>query len=265
MLNLKKDYVEFRDYVLKKKYSYAHEKKLLLFGKKLSFYGYFNYKELMNVRSQINNDCYYKTIRAVCTFYEEKYIDDEYVKKELDKIKKIIKKPKSVPDIYTPSLDEVKRSLLELKQHSSSYAEFYFGLALSGVRITELSEVCNNISKYKTVAKNGFYKVVMNTTRNTKSSYFIYLPDWYTLPTKISTDYLRRLLNKNRSIIRPKYLRNFFYSICVELGISTAIADFYQGRTPITVGNKHYLEKEKHADTGYTLLIDYMKQLLEEP
>ncbi len=198
---------------------------------------------------------------AIITFYKEKHYDNDELHRDLDRIKKLIQKPKSTPDIYTPSAQEVVNSVNKLMKINRKYGLFYLGLAFSGVRIVELESTCNNRLQYRGIDNEHYTKILLNKTRNTKTAYYIYLPKDYVLPTAVSLGFFRRLLMKHKDIIRPKYLRNFFYSSCVELSISTAIADFYQGRTPITMGNKHYLEKEHHADRAYKRLLEYFERL----
>ncbi|MBT4604028.1 hypothetical protein HOC01_00165 [archaeon] len=41
----------------------------------------------------------------------------------------------------------------------------------------------------------------------------------------------------------------------LEFRYSFAVADFYQGRSSVSIGNRHYLDKERMADEKYQLLI----------
>ena len=64
-------------------------------------------------------------------------------------------------------------------------------------------------------------------------------------------------------MLRPKYIRKWFYSKCIDLGIPSNIADFYQGRQPLMVGDRHYLNREKLADKYYKdKLMPYFKEFL---
>ena len=106
--------------------------------------------------------------------------------------------------------------------------------------------------KLKVINREGFKKIVLNADRRTKKCYFIYLPLDFELPVDITEGMIRKFLATHKEILRPKYIRNWFYSKCLELGIPSGIIDFYQGRSPVTVGDKHYLDKERMADKLYS-------------
>ena len=211
---------------------------------------FFNYKEVVTAVPDKSKGTFYKTVRNLCNFYEEKYLGDDEILKELTKIRKVVKKPKCRPDIYTPTDTELYEQLSLIKSKNVDVHQFYLGLMYSGVRIREFLYYLAEPSKFRIIKKDRFKKVLLNYTRNTKSCIYIYLPLDYVEP-KVSLKQLESFLGCNKEILRPKYLRNWFYSKCLQLGIPSGVADFYQGRSPVSIGDRHYLDKERMADEKY--------------
>lgn len=256
LFDLDKHLEGFRSSVLKKDYSENHKYKLLRYSTKIRFYThFFTSKELGKVKEHMQKDAYYTAIRSLCNYFSAVHDEDRVVEEELHKIRKHFPKPSCQPDLYTPTDQDVQETLSFLKGDNEVFYRFYVGLMCSGVRIRELAEYVNHQEKYREEKKEDFKKVLINSTRGKKSCYYIYLPASYEAPERVSLTYLSRYLIKNKKVIRPKYLRNWFYSKCIELGIPAPIADFYQGRSAISMGNKHYLEKEKLADKEYVKII----------
>ncbi|MFC1741752.1 integrase [Nanoarchaeota archaeon] len=255
----------FTLWLKQKKFSDVHYYKCLRYaihtGKNTHF---FTYSEILKLKDKLTNDGYFKGIRSLCNFFEEKYPDNTQLLAEIVNIRKAVKKPKCNADIYTPSDDEMLANLKLLKKLKPEFHKFFLGLAFSGVRINELEAYINSPEKFRIVTTGAYKKVILNLRRRTKNCLFIYLPRWYEPPDKISIKYLNRFLQLNKEIIRPKYMRNWFYSKCLDLEIPSGIADFYQGRSPVTVGDRHYLDKEKMADRLYAEKLEpYFKSRYE--
>ena len=242
-------------------FSLAHHAKLRQYAIKLSKSVYnFNVKELLNIKGEFCNEGFFKVVRSLCNYFEETYSEDLELQDMLTRVRKIAKKPSCIPDIYTPTDEEMEKSLNSLKEKDSRLYRLYLGLMCSGVRIIEMLELLNTPENFRIIQKEGFKKVIFNKRRNTKTCLFIYLPDWFDL-TKVylTQGMVNKFLTHNKDIVRAKYTRNWFYSKCLDLGIPSGIADFYQGRSPVTMGDKHYLDKEKMADREYHKLIGIIK------
>jgi intergrase/recombinase len=135
---------------------------------------------------------------------------------------------------------------------------------VSGIRKIEGSYLLTNIDKLKTQEMDGFVKITMNYLRNTKNSYFCYLPttiyEQITNNKQLSVGSLNHEL-KTKHLILVKYCRKWFYTKCIELGVPESIADYYQGRSARGVGNNHYLSRQMLADKNYSKLIEYLRDL----
>jgi len=255
--------VSFIDEIRARNYSTHHEWKIICYAKKLSKYThFFNYKEIYKIKDVLRgSDGYYKAIRSLCAYFEEMFLDNDDVLKDLSRISKLVKKPTSKPDIYCPTDEEIQETLEKLKYLNKNIYHFYIGLIHSGVRIREFAYYLEDPSRFKVIEKKGFKKVLLNYKRGNKYCQYIYLPLEYSEGKYVSPKYLSKFLSKHKDLLRPKYIRNWFYSKCLSSGIPSPVADFYQGRSAVTVGDRHYLDKEKMADEMYLKIcvIDFIK------
>jgi intergrase/recombinase len=51
---------------------------------------------------------------------------------------------------------------------------------------------------------------------------------------------VHRILGKH-DLIRPKYLRKYAFDKMIELDVPESVADFGEGRVPVSVGARHYV------------------------
>ncbi len=54
-----------------------------------------------------------------------------------------------------------------------------------------------------------------------------------------------------RAGLAGKYLRKWNYNFLIMQNVPESVADFIQGRSPVSVGSMHYLAKVKQADFWY--------------
>ncbi len=60
---------------------------------------------------------------------------------------------------------------------------------------------------------------------------------------------------------RCKYLGKFAFDKMIELGVPESVADFIEGRTPKTIGAKHYMILLRQAKQYYTRYAKYVTEL----
>lgn len=222
--------------------------------KKIGVYThYLNGAILKKNAEKFHQDGYYKAIRIFCRFLLDRELMSE---DEVNKIKRYSSKPQSNADIYTPTNSDMIQNMELLKTRNKRMYMFCQALQYSGVRITELLYYINNKDKFKIIQKDGFYKVLLNYKRHTKNSYYIYLPSGIDLPSRLSQKYINKFFQQNKDLIRLKYFRNWFYYNALESGLTPAVIDFIQGRVPISIGSKHYLDKERMADKLYLEVVE---------
>jgi intergrase/recombinase len=65
-------------------------------------------------------------------------------------------------------------------------------------------------------------------------------------------------------VVRCEYLRKFAFDKMIEFGASESVADFIEGRTPKTIGVKHYMILLRQAKQYYSRYAEYIRQLGEK-
>jgi intergrase/recombinase len=166
-------------------------------------------------------------------------------------------------DIKIPSEQQIISSISRLNAIPLRYKALYNLLLDSGLRLTEAVKALNNQSKPTSV--NGFYRATLGYFRASKLAYAAYFTDYtYNLicsnKEPIKECGARRYLNKYK-FVTPKYLRKFAFDKMIELGIPESIADFIQGRTPKSIGAKHYMAIVRQADNFYGKYASYLSRL----
>ena len=211
----------FVEYVTKKKYSNSHTKKLVRNAKKWSNYThFFSYDKLRKLDFIYSlDDGMYKTIRALCHYFEESNHFDTAVVEDIEKIRKILKAPRKRADIYVPTEIEVQETLEILKDKYPSVYNYYLCLLYSGARVNEVDYWWKNKDKLRIIQKDGYFKVEMNYQRGSRNSIYLYLPNSCKDLTLTTYNFVTRIVQSDRRIIRPKYLCKFFYTKCLNLDI----------------------------------------------
>lgn len=70
-----------------------------------------------------------------------------------------------------------------------------------------------------------------------------------------------KYVQKLPSVVRCKYLRKFAFEKMIELVVPESVADFIEGRTPKTIGAKHYMILLRQAKQYYPKYSEYVKRL----
>lgn len=107
--------------------------------------------------------------------------------------------------------------------------------------------------------------------RGNKNTYAAFITEYTkrlldNIKRSISYETAKKIGEKSgaRGIIQLKYLRKFAFDKMVELEIPESVADFIQGRTPIKVCAKHYMNLLKQAVTYYPRYAAYLRGLREK-
>jgi intergrase/recombinase len=257
--------VAWKDGLLTSNLSDGYRKKILAKYTQFLPKHTYTFQEFLNVinvnNDKINKDeTTVKMLRLILNYCEIKEI---FTTEQLLQCRKKLKNHKSGIDNHVPTDQEVQHTLSQLSPNNQLV---YLVYLVSGVRKIEGDYLLTNIDKLKTQEMDGFVKVTMNYLRNTKNSYFCYLP--LEVYSKLSTDY--KLLSissleqeiKRKKLIPIKYCRKWFYTKCIELGIPESIADYYQGRSANSIGSNHYLSRQMLADKNYSKIVSYLKDFI---
>ncbi len=163
-------------------------------------------------------------------------------------------------DNYIPSDDEVINAYKKLDER---YQNIFKLLAFSGSRITELVKMITEYDPSKLIVNDKFAKYQLHYNRGQKKSFYIYLSR-DVLPQLhkyyIHVDTITHQIGKTG--LNPKYLRKWFYNFLIYHNVPEGVADFIEGRSPVSVGNMHYLAKAKQADYWYEQVIKELSEIL---
>jgi len=77
------------------------------------------------------------------------------------------------------------------------------------------------------------------------------------LTDKNASKYVQKL----PGVVCCKYLRKFAFDKMIELGVPESVADFIEGRTPKTIGAKHYMILLRQAKQYYPRYAEYVTHL----
>ena len=200
-----------------------------------------------------------RALSALFKFYELK----GYPVELLNSLRKAIPKDNIGVDLNIPSEQAIIASLNKLSGIPLRYQALYNLLLDSGLRLTEAVKAINAYSE--PVKVNGFYRVTLGYFRASKLAYAAYYTEaTHKLISSVKEPILecgaRRYLSKY-GFVTPKYLRKFAFDKMIELEVPESVADFIEGRTPKSIGAKHYMAIVRQADKFYGRYADYLGKL----
>jgi intergrase/recombinase len=192
----------------------------------------------------------------------------------IEMLKEAIPKREIGVDLKIPSEDEIVRSLQIVEKVDLLRHRVAFNLALdSGLRLTETVSLIGSLKTDAIERADGFYVACAGMFRKSKVAYYAF----FTEPTmrlmlQLSEDEKKCLTDKNAGkyvqklpgVVRCKYLRKFAFDKMIELGVPESVADFIEGRTPKTIGAKHYMILLRQAKQYYPRYAEHVKQLREK-
>jgi intergrase/recombinase len=253
----------FKQWLYNKKFVKDYETGLinklpLLFAKEQKHtYTFSELSDIIKIKlEQINEDKYLnRLVRQILNYLLESEIVSD---NDVSYIKKKLKTKQYNADNYVPTDTEIQKNLSKLTTNNRLVSLVSL---VSGVRKVELNYLIKNLNSLRIQKFDNFVKITMNYLRNTKNSYFCYLPNSiYKKLTKNSKQLSVSSLEneiKRKKLIPIKYCRKWFYTKCIELGIPESIADYYQGRVSNSVGGNHYLSRQLLADQNYKEIVRY--------
>ncbi len=170
---------------------------------------------------------------------------------QLASYRKILKMPKTNPDNYIPETEQILSTYKQIEDER--YKMLFRLLTYSGLRLKETVYLLKNYDCNKLIANSSIAKYPLSLIRGTKHSYYAYMPRHFALtlkPLTLNEDAARQYISSRG--LPVKYIRKWQYNFLISNGVPESIADFIQGRAPITVGSMHYLAKVKQADEWYS-------------
>jgi intergrase/recombinase len=209
-----------------------------------------------------------RAVRSLFNFYEAQGLASEWW---LDLLRKNIPKDEVGIDLWVPSEDEIVTSLrlLGRAEGYQSYFAVYNFVLDSGLRLTEAMRFLEAFTGDGAERFDGFYVAPLGYLRKSKFAYFAFFTE-YTMELLRSTEKImyesakgnvRKRLGKQ--IVCYKYLRKFAFDTMTneELNIPESVADFIQGRTPKSIGARHYMKLKRKAIKFYPRYAEYISSL----
>ncbi|AOL15903.1 integrase [Sulfolobus sp. A20] len=180
-----------------------------------------------------NNDR--KAIRLFAKFLAEEGIITEDFR---DKILSVIKVKRSNPDLYVPTLEEVRKTLMLAKEYSENVYLVYRLALESGARLSEILKALSEPERDVCEGDICYYPLAW--TRGYKGSYYLF----HATPLR-KVDITRYAIHdferRHKDAVAIKYFRKFVSTQMASLGIPFDVIDFIQGRKPTRVLTQHYV------------------------
>lgn len=202
-----------------------------------------------------------KCLRKLFRFYEILGYDDL----KLEALQKALPKVVCGVDIRIPLEDKIRESLLKLENEPLKYHVLYDLLLDSGLRLVEAVALVNGFKEENVQEVNGFYRYELAMFRGTKQAYYGHFSQ-HTLEElgkpreQIMERAGSRILGKH-GLIRPKYLRKYAFDKMIELEVPESVADFIEGRVPVSVGAKHYMALARQSAKFYPRYLKHIERL----
>ena len=177
-------------------------------------------------------------------------------------LKRVLKCVKSGVDGYIPTDEEVVAFYRKLK--NEKYRMIFKFLAYSGLRIREVARILSNYDEDRVIVTKNIAKYPLFSDRGTKRAYFAYMPKDFLPELKRITISEKTIRNYFYTHGFPaKYLRKWNYNFMILNNVPESVADFIQGRAPISIGSMHYLAKVRQADEWYSRIADKLVRIFE--
>ena len=193
------------------------------------------------------------SIRLFLRYLEEKDLIDEHT---LSELRSRIKVPRTNPDLFVPSTQQVLLAFHELEE---KYKDIFKLIAFSGIRRIDCFRFLSSFNEKLLFIKGNIARYPLQAFRKTKRTFFVYFPSAFTDEFPLNRTHPDTITKK--FAVKPKYLRKWNYNFLIERGVPESVADFIQGRAPLSIGSMHYLARAKQADTWYSRVADELFEL----
>jgi intergrase/recombinase len=223
--------------------------------------------DVLTIFSQLSVGQQHNLSRGICNvfnFLEAQGFDTRY----LDVLRKNIPKDETGFDINIPSSQSIISSLQAMARASVGYRAVYELILDSGLRLEEACKFVNSFSEVQVEKFDGFYVAPLGYFRRSKLAYFAFFTDVTfrliaQLNKKVDPQLATNYRRKRPGVDAFKYLRKFANDTMTseELNIPESVADFIQGRTPKSIGARHYMQLKRKAVQFYPRYAKYITEL----
>ena len=223
--------------------------------------------DILSIFSRLSVGQQHNLSRGICNvfnFLEAQGFDKDY----LNILRKNIPKDETGFDINIPSLQSIISSLQAMAKASVGYRAVYELTLDSGLRLEEACKFVNNFNEAQAEKFDGFYVAPLGYFRRSKLAYFAFFTDATfrliaQLKKKVDPQLAANYRRKRPRVAAFKYLRKFANDTMTSevLNIPESVADFIQGRTPKSIGARHYMKLKRKAIQFYPRYAKYVAEL----
>jgi intergrase/recombinase len=212
-------------------------------------------------------------LRNLFKFYEAQGYAE---KRWLDLLRRNLPKTSVGVDLQVPSEKEIVKSLKRVAERDAGKRFFglYNLLLDSGLRLTEAIKLFNALKSggVKLEKRDGFCIAPLGYFRGTKLAYFGFITEFTLKAIKesggksLTYKKVMGTATKRFGVVSYKYLRKFAFDNMTseKLNIPESVADFIQGRTPKSIGARHYMKLKRKATQFYPRYAQYIVRLRQK-
>ncbi len=185
-------------------------------------------------------------LRVLLNYCEEMdLLDEDFI----TKLRKPLKVVRTNPDNYVPNDNKIIEAYEKI---NPKYKTIFKLFLFSGTRITEAVQFLKEYKRDRVIINGEVARYPLFALRENKRSYFVYFPA-KTIDEIERTEITDRAISSafRKAGLPAKYLRKWNYNFLIMYNVPESVADFIQGRSPISIGSMHYLAKVKQADYWY--------------
>jgi|GEM_PF-2671415 len=198
--------------------------------------------------------------RSLAKFlYEENIIDNN----TYAELKKLIKLKRTKIDLRVYSDDDIKRILSSIPNYKQ---QLYLRLVIeSGLRRSHAIEAFNKIVENEYITHGDIAEVKLNINNKTKRAFVCLCSAELAEEIANLGEKMTQNISENiakRKNIRYNSIRKWWYTTAREKGMDPDVADFIQGRSPSSIGVKHYLDVLRLSKKQYPAVLSHIRKAI---
>jgi len=178
-------------------------------------------KDLLNLINSVKAGKRYLCValRDLFNFLEEFDLADKEI---LNKLRKVVKIPRTSSDNYILSNEEVIKVYKKIKNDETKM--IFKLLVFSGIRISEASKLLSEFDRSKLMINGNIAKYPLSMLRGTKNIYYAYMPKDFALELRRIKISKHAIENRFYRLGLPaKYLRKWNYNFLILNGVLESV------------------------------------------
>ena len=190
---------------------------------------------------------------------------------DADRIRKYAKMKKANVDRTYISNEEIQEAWKQVKAYKEKRRELAFKLLVfSGLRLAHVHYLLTTFDPEKLILQGNIVKYPLHEAgKGSKRVFYAYMPADFALELERipdSYDAMREWVRRFKPPahrVKGKLIRKWHFNFLIRHGVPFEVADFIQGRSAKSVGERHYANLELLADEAYSRVLPELKKILE--